>query len=70
MMYQSECGADAARNFEWNRVTEEEDDDGVEPNYWHEACGTEKYINGAHKTTEWAWCEEAGTVVRFTRIED
>lgn len=41
-----------------------------EPDYRHEPCGTEKYISGAHKVSEFAWCEEAEAVVRFRRIED
>lgn len=45
------------------------DTDEPEPNYEHPPCGTKKYIEGAHKVTEYAWCEEAEAVVSFKRIE-
>ena len=47
----------------------EEEETGPEPNYVHTPCGTSKYLDGAHKRAEFAWCEEAESVVRFTRID-
>ena len=48
---------------------EDGEDQGPEDNYVHTACGTTIRIEGGHKVAEFAWCEEAGSVVRFTRIE-
>lgn len=49
---------------------EEESESGPDPNYIHPPCGTTVYIEGAHKMHEECWCDEAGKVVQFERIEN
>lgn len=66
--YEGEKGYPTPEDYREGRCGD--DETGPEPNYVHEPCGTEIHIDGGHKHTEYAWCDQAGSVVRFTRIDN